>query len=74
MTNQIPVDVAGEIRGIAAKQRVRQVDLAQILNTSRMAVSRRMNGTTPFTADELILLSTALKVPVGEFFGERSSP
>lgn len=72
MTTQTP-DVVAEIRGIAAKQRVRQADLAAILNTSRMAIVRRMNGSVPFTADELIKLSRALDVPVGSFFGEHAA-
>lgn len=70
MTNQSTVDVAGEIRGLAAKKRIRQNELAEILHTSRMAISRRLNGSVPFTADELIILAQAMNVRVGVFFGE----
>lgn len=37
---------------------------------SRMAVVRRLNGTTPFSDHELITLAKLLSVPVGAFFGE----
>lgn len=63
-------DVAAKIRGAAAEKRVSQAQIANMLHTSRMAVSRRMNGHVPFTSDELIVLSQALGVPVATFFGE----
>jgi len=62
--------VADKVRGIAAEKRVRQADLAAALSVSRMAVTRRLNGTVPFTDHELITLAKTLDVPVGAFFGE----
>jgi|GEM_PF-1827383 len=62
--------VADRVRGIAVAKRVRQAELAVALGVSRMAVTRRLNGTVPFTDRELILLSKRLAVPVGAFFGE----
>lgn len=73
MTIQTTPDVASKVRGIAAERRVRQSDLAEALNVSRMAVARRFNGSVPFTDRELIVLSRRLEVPVGAFFGEVTS-
>lgn len=70
MPMQNTPNVADKVRGIAAERRVRQVDIAAALNLSRMAVTRRFNGSVPFSAPELIILSKHLGVPVGAFFGE----
>lgn len=70
MAKNRTVDVAGKVRGISAEKRIRQVDLASALNLSRMAITRRFNGSVPFTDRELIALSDYLDVPVGAFFGE----
>lgn len=69
-TNRPTSAVADKIRGISAEKRVRQADLAEALNLSRMAVVRRLNGTVPFTDHELIILAQRLDVKVGAFFGE----
>lgn len=66
---QLPL-VAGKVRGIAYERRVKQADLAEALNLSRMAIVRRLNGTVPFTDRELIVLADRLDVKVGAFFGE----
>ena len=44
------------------------MDIATALSVSEMGISRRLNGLTPFTAEELIRLSRALNVPVAAFF------
>ena len=62
--------VADKVRGISVEKRVRQADLAEALNVSRMAIVRRLNGSVPFTDRELILLAERLDVKVGAFFGE----
>lgn len=74
MTIQTTPDVAAKVRGIAAERRVRQSDLADAMNVSRMAIVRRFNGSVPFTDRELITLSRYLDVPVGAFFGEALVP
>ena len=63
-------DVAGRVRGIAAQHRTTQQQLASVLSLSEMAISRRVNGVTPFTPEELIRLSQHFGVPAGYFFGE----
>lgn len=66
-------DVAAKVRGIAAEKRVTQASLADSINLSRMAMSRRFGGETPFTPEELIKLSQVLDTPVATFFGERAA-
>lgn len=63
-------DVAAKVRGVLAEKQIRQGEVAQTLNLSRMAVSRRLAGETPFTAEELIKIGDAAHVPVSVFFGE----
>ncbi len=70
MSIQTTPSVAAKVRGIAAEKRVRQVDLASALNLSKMGVTRRFNGSVPFSDRELIVLAKYLDVPVGAFFGE----
>ena len=70
MAIETNADVAGRVRGIAAERRVSQSRLAEVLNVSTMGVSRRINGNTPLTAEELIKLAKALGTPVAAFFGE----
>ncbi len=70
MAIQTNADVADRVRGIAAQNRTTQQQIAAVLNLSEMAVSRRVNGVTPFTPEELILLSRHFGVPAGYFFGE----
>lgn len=36
-----------------AEQRIRPVDMAAALGTTRATMSRKLNGDTPFTVDEL---------------------
>ncbi len=66
-------DVAGRVRGIAAERRVSRSAMAQCIAVSEMSLSRRLNGKTPFSAEELIKLSQTLGCAVGEFFGERAA-
>lgn len=70
MAVQTNADVAAKVRGIAAERRVNQAEIARSLALSKMAVSRRFAGQTPFTPDELIRLAQRLDVHVGAFFGE----
>ena len=51
--------LAANLRAELARRGMRQGDLAAIWGLSEMSVSRRMNGTTPISADELQKASTA---------------
>lgn len=53
--------VAGEIRSLMGRRRVKQGQLAEALSMSQAAVSRRLTAELPFNTDEL--------VRVAEFFG-----
>ena len=70
MAIQTTPSVAAKVRGIAAEKQVRQAELASVLSLSKMGITRRFNGSVPFTDRELILLGKHLGVPVGAFFGE----
>ena len=61
-------DVASRVRGLAAERRSTQQQLAAALNISEMAISRRINGRTPFTPEELITLARHFRVNVAYFF------
>jgi transcriptional regulator with XRE-family HTH domain len=73
MTLQITHKVAGEVRGLIAKKRIKHKEVAQVLHVSPMAVSRRMRGEVSFTAEDMLLLASFLDVPVGALYGETSS-
>ena len=49
--------IAGEIRAAAARQQLRNVDVAKAIGQSPMNTSRRMRGLTPFGLDELPTLA-----------------
>ena len=72
MAIETNTDVANKVRGIAAELRVPRSKMALVLGLSEMAISRRLNGVTAFSAEELIKLAHAMNIQVGAFFGERS--
>ena len=59
--------IAAEIRAEVARQRATQVQLAQLLDLSQAAVSRRLSGDTPFTLNELAAIAQFLNVPITKF-------
>lgn len=65
-------DVAAKVRGALAEKRLKQAHVAEKICLSRMAVSRRLAGETPFTPEELITVAGLCNVNVGTFFGENS--
>ena len=70
LTNE---DVAAKVRGVAGERRESQASLAPVIGTSRMAMSRRFKGETPFTPEELIKLAAHMHTTVSVFFGERGA-
>jgi transcriptional regulator with XRE-family HTH domain len=52
--------VATEVRGEAARRQVTQLVIARALGLSQVAVSRRMNGHTPFEVGELVAVARGL--------------
>jgi len=65
--------IAAEVRAEAARQRVTQMAVAQLLETSQGSVSRKMLGKSPFDAEELYLLAAAWDVPVTRFMPDPSA-
>lgn len=63
-------EVAARVRGAAAARRLTQEQIGAVLGVSKMAVSRRLAGVTPFTPHELSLLAVTFETRVGAFFGE----
>ncbi|MGV8969331.1 MAG: hypothetical protein ACOH1J_02665 [Microbacteriaceae bacterium] len=72
MAIETNTDVANKVRGIAAEKRFPRSKMALVLWSTEMAISRRMNGVTAFSAEELIKLAHAMDIHVGASFGERS--
>lgn len=70
MAIETNADVARRVRGLAAEMQVKQSTLAAGLHVSRMAMWRRMTGETPFTAEEMIVVSRVIGVPVSAFYSE----
>lgn len=66
MTLQLTRELAAEVRAAAAKRQVTYTAIAEELNLSVMAVSRRMRGLTGWTAVEIFQLAPFLDVAVGD--------
>ena len=59
--------VASSVRAEMARRGLTQGDVAAELALPRTAVSRRLTGQTPWTADELHALAVMMGVPVSRF-------
>ena len=58
--------VVDNIRAEVARRRLSQVSLAEQVGIRQQALSRRLNGTTPFRIDELARIAQALNMPLAE--------
>lgn len=63
--------VAASVRAEMARKQITQTQVAESLGLAQSAVSRRLNGHTEFTGDELGRVAELLGVPVAVLFGER---
>ena len=54
--------VSANLRAEVARQRIPQADMAKALALSQPAVSRRLQGRTPLTVDELVRCASLLGV------------
>lgn len=61
---------ADNVRAEMARQRLPQIALAKHLGLSQAAVSRRLNGQTPFDVNELVAVAALLDVPAAALLGE----
>jgi len=60
--------VAGEVLSLMGRHRVSQTKLGKHLDLSQPALSKRLNGTQPFSADELIAIAAYFDVEVTALF------
>jgi len=58
--------VAAEIRAEAARKRITGARLAEALDVSGASMSRRMNGHSPISIDELAEIAALLDVPLSD--------
>lgn len=65
--------VAAGVRAELARQRRTQSDVAELLTTSQVTVSRKVRGLTPFTVNELYALADYLGLPVARLLPERAA-
>lgn len=65
--------VAAGVRAELARQRRTQLEVAELLDTTQVTVSRKLNGHTPFTVNELYRLAGWLAVPVTRFLPEAAA-
>ena len=62
--------VSANLRAEVARQRIPQADLAKALVLSQPAVSRRRQGRTPLTVDELVCCATLLGVTPADLLAD----
>lgn len=67
-----PESVAEEVRALLGRRKMTQRALAVQLGWQQSQVSRRLSGTTPITAPEVIELANVLEVPVETLYGRPS--
>lgn len=60
-----PDEVRAAIRAEMARYQIEQADIAQSLNMTQQAVSRRLTGLVPLTVDDITLIAAAIGCPVG---------
>lgn len=74
MTTKQPNGVAANLRAEIARRQRRQADLADVWGISEMAVSRRVNGFVPITAEQAAQAAQWLGLDVSDLFAvERAS-
>jgi transcriptional regulator with XRE-family HTH domain len=69
MPTETNIDVAANLRAEIARRQLRQADLAAIWGISEMAVSRRVNGAVPLSADQTAAAAEWLGLSIADLFG-----
>lgn len=72
MPDQQPGRVAQAIKAVRQARGFSQGQVAAWLGLTPVAYGHYERGRTPFTADQLAILASRLRVPVAYFFGERT--
>jgi hypothetical protein len=68
MPTETSTSVAANLRAEIARRQLRQADLAAIWGVSEMAVSRRVNGAVPLSADQTVAAAAWLGLDVADLF------
>ena len=63
------MDIAAEIRAEAARQGIGTADLAEKTGLAYKTVSRKMNGHSGITVEDLFKFADALNVPASALIG-----
>lgn len=66
--------VAAEIRAWKGRSGLSQERMAELLGIAQQGVSRRLNGYTPFTIDEIAILAEAFGIRPAVLLGEPPTP
>jgi transcriptional regulator with XRE-family HTH domain len=66
MSNDHTTPLVANLRAELARRGLRQGDLARIWGISEMSVSRRMNGLTPISTEELSRAAAAFGMQPGD--------
>lgn len=66
-------EIAANVRAELARGNHARESIAKLLGLSRMGVHRRLNGETPFRADELSKIAKHIGVSVAELLGEEKA-
>lgn len=68
------LNVATEVRTLAARHRYTQEMVGQLLGLKQSAISRRFKGEVAFDVDELEMLAQTWDVPITDLFGPVPRP
>jgi transcriptional regulator with XRE-family HTH domain len=71
MDNDRTATLVANLRAELARRGLKQGDLARIWDLSEMSVSRRMNGLTPISADELAQAALAFEMEPGDLLADQ---
>jgi transcriptional regulator with XRE-family HTH domain len=67
MPNDVRQTIAAEVRAEVARQKKTQRELGAVLEMDQASVWMRLNGKTPWRAEELVVLAQYFGVPVEQF-------
>jgi transcriptional regulator with XRE-family HTH domain len=68
-SNQHAIRVGNNVRAELARRNESQGSLAERLNMTQQALSRRISGRQAFKVDELQRVADALEVPISDLYG-----
>lgn len=69
----VSADVAANVRAALARRRIQQQEFAETIGWPRIRLSRRINGHTQFTIDDVVVIADALGVSVETLVGKEQA-